>query len=83
MRLWAQGLTIGVIIAAAALTHSQRAQAANMRKVCFFASFPVFGKSSNGFISTLRIILGFTWYEFTPFISHVVLTSVLAGQAAP
>jgi len=32
VRLWAQGLTIGVIIAAAALTHSQRAQAANMRK---------------------------------------------------
>ncbi|KAG2042124.1 hypothetical protein BDR03DRAFT_625708 [Suillus americanus] len=32
VRLWAQGLTIGVIIAAAALTHSQRTQAANMRK---------------------------------------------------
>lgn len=32
VRLWAQGLTIGVIIATAALTHSQRAQAANMRK---------------------------------------------------
>ncbi|KAG1752485.1 uncharacterized protein EDB91DRAFT_1102875 [Suillus paluster] len=32
VRLWAQGLTIGVIIATAALTHSQRAQATNMRK---------------------------------------------------
>lgn len=32
VRLWAQGLTIGVIIATAALTHSQRARAANMRK---------------------------------------------------
>ncbi|KAG2156361.1 hypothetical protein DEU56DRAFT_766727 [Suillus clintonianus] len=32
VRLWAQGLTIGVIIATAALTHSQRVQAANMRK---------------------------------------------------
>ncbi|KAG0703927.1 hypothetical protein DFH29DRAFT_914729 [Suillus ampliporus] len=32
VRLWAQGLTIGVIIATAALTHSQRAQAVNTRK---------------------------------------------------
>jgi hypothetical protein len=33
VRLWAQGLTIGVVIAAAALTHAQRAQAMEMRKV--------------------------------------------------
>ncbi|KAF8559142.1 hypothetical protein OG21DRAFT_881600 [Imleria badia] len=33
VRLWAQGLTIGVVIAAAALTHAQRAQATEMRKV--------------------------------------------------
>jgi len=32
VRLWAQGLTIGVVIAAAALTHAQRAQAMEMRK---------------------------------------------------
>ncbi|KAF9226755.1 hypothetical protein BS17DRAFT_502412 [Gyrodon lividus] len=32
VRLWAQGLTIGVVIAAAALTHAQRAQAADMRQ---------------------------------------------------
>jgi len=32
VRLWAQGLTIGVVIAAAALTHAQRAQAREMRK---------------------------------------------------
>ncbi|OAX43267.1 hypothetical protein K503DRAFT_732021 [Rhizopogon vinicolor AM-OR11-026] len=31
VRLWAQGLTIGVVIATAALTHSQRARAARMR----------------------------------------------------
>lgn len=33
VRMWAQGLTIGVVIAAAALTHAQRAQAMEMRKV--------------------------------------------------
>jgi len=32
VRLWAQGLTIGIVIAAAALTHAQRAQAMEMRK---------------------------------------------------
>lgn len=32
-RVWAQGLTLGVIIATGALTHSQRAKAAQMRKV--------------------------------------------------
>ncbi|KAF8450682.1 hypothetical protein L210DRAFT_274164 [Boletus edulis BED1] len=32
VRLWAQGLTIGVIIAAAVLTHAQRARAMEMRK---------------------------------------------------
>ncbi|KAH0839781.1 hypothetical protein J3R83DRAFT_724 [Lanmaoa asiatica] len=32
VRLWAQGLTIGVVIAAAALTHAQRAQAMEVRK---------------------------------------------------
>ncbi|KIJ69844.1 hypothetical protein HYDPIDRAFT_120963 [Hydnomerulius pinastri MD-312] len=32
VRLWAQGLTIGVLIAAGALTHAQRAQALEMRK---------------------------------------------------
>ncbi|KAN0097597.1 hypothetical protein V8E55_002043 [Tylopilus felleus] len=32
VRLWAQGLTIGVVIAAAALTHAQRAQVTEMRK---------------------------------------------------
>lgn len=31
-RVWAQGLTLGVIIATGALTHSQRAKAAQMRK---------------------------------------------------
>jgi len=31
VRLWAQGLTIGVVIATAALTHSQRQKAARMR----------------------------------------------------
>ena len=32
-RVWAQGLTLGVIIATGILTHSQRAQVAQMRKV--------------------------------------------------
>ncbi|KAG6332923.1 hypothetical protein ID866_6165 [Astraeus odoratus] len=32
-RVWAQGLTLGVIIATGALTHSQRAKAAELRKV--------------------------------------------------
>lgn len=31
-RVWAQGLTLGVLIATGALTHSQRAKAAQMRK---------------------------------------------------
>lgn len=33
VRLWAQGLTIGVVIAAATLTHAQRAKAMEMRQV--------------------------------------------------
>ncbi|KAH7909457.1 hypothetical protein BJ138DRAFT_1127676 [Hygrophoropsis aurantiaca] len=33
VRMWAQGLTIGVLIAAAALTHAHRADAANMRRI--------------------------------------------------
>ncbi|KAF9238803.1 mitochondrion protein [Melanogaster broomeanus] len=32
VRLWAQGLTIGVLIATAALTHAQRQEAAEMRR---------------------------------------------------
>lgn len=32
-RMWAQGLTIGILIAAGALTHSQRVEAANHHAV--------------------------------------------------
>jgi len=32
VRVWAQGITIGVLIAAAALTHAQRSEAAAMRR---------------------------------------------------
>ncbi|KAG9317322.1 hypothetical protein JVU11DRAFT_1520 [Chiua virens] len=56
IRLWAQGLTIGVIIATAALTHTHRARAMEIMQVK--PANPIESRSFNADILSSRIILG-------------------------